>query len=154
MTPYRGYHLFSIKSSVFPQMGCQSEDIIWWAKSKERQKKRKRWRKSPCSDSVHSTDDFEIQLVIIYESMSSAFWLPSSAAFILSYNKVKKTLLTACILNYTWTHRALNKHQTRRNTFSRIVLTVTFHSLRANQVVDRPLKILRSLQIYRGDDYY
>lgn len=61
-------------------MGCQSGDIIWLVKS----------NKDEDSDSVqtHNTDDIEIQLLIIYESLSSAFWLPSSAAFILSYNKV------------------------------------------------------------------
>lgn len=55
------------------------------------------------SESVqtHSTDDIEIQLVIIYESLSSALWLPSSAAFILSYNKVERHCLrhAYCIMH-------------------------------------------------------
>lgn len=57
----------------------------------EVKKKKKKMKKIPhAQDSVqtHSTDDIEIQLVIIYESLSSAFWLPPSAAFILYYNKL------------------------------------------------------------------
>lgn len=160
MTPYRGYQLFSIKSSVFPQMGCQSGEIIWWVKfKKRRQKKEDDEENPPCSDSVqtHSTDDIEIQLVIIYESLSSAFWLPSSAAFTLSYNKVKR-LLTTWMLHYAYTDIALNKEQTRENSFSHIMLMVWkqtskkalnyLKTLRVNTVINSILNVKFCMRFY------
>lgn len=113
MTPHREQHGCFRPSNGDPAPEYYILLTLFFKQTNERA------RKHPaCGDRVqtHSADDTEIQLVIILREAELGFsGLPSSAALVRRYNKVKKTSLRANMLHNAWTHTVLNKEQTRRN---------------------------------------